>query len=187
MTTTRFRALPVLSGDAFLLGCSRGKYLIDGGDAPNGLLPRLLDARGAKALRAVICTSTAGHHFGAVPDLLEHGRPVRELWLPASLGRLCRAGLPGPGEAGKGTNAKPLADLRDLAPAGPRLALWAARVFLCPDQDPARPLADEPSDPAEALAHVLALLPGSWNSGPGSMPAGTGPDRTAAGLAAGVV
>ena len=165
MTKTQLRVLPVLKGDAFLLSCARGKYLMDGGADISGVIPQMLAARSVRSLRAAICTSSAGHRFNGILGLLEQKHPVTELWLPSSVGRLCsaafhhtphsRSRISGPQDD---SPAAPPCQGSTLFHGGPTLALWAARSTACPGSDPVLRLPSEPGDPTEALSHFLSLF-----------------------------
>lgn len=84
MNMTRFRALPVRRGDAFLLQSARGDYLVDGGASGCGL-PEMLNDRKVRKLRAAICTGTRPERLGGVVDLLRSGKKINEIWLPSSV------------------------------------------------------------------------------------------------------
>ncbi|MDC0336447.1 hypothetical protein OAN24_06110, partial [Pseudodesulfovibrio sp.] len=88
---TQFRVLPVRRGDAFLLVSPRGDYLVDGGELGNGV-PKMLDDRKARKLRAVICTSACSERLGGVLELMEAGHTVSEYWLPQGLELLIEMG-----------------------------------------------------------------------------------------------
>ncbi len=81
---TTFRALPVPEGDAFLLRCASGNYLVDGGRRRRGKerLPSLLRAHGVSSLDAAIVTHPDRDHVEGIEDLLRDEFWVREYWVP---------------------------------------------------------------------------------------------------------
>ncbi|MEF2229767.1 MAG: hypothetical protein V3571_02480 [Pseudodesulfovibrio sp.] len=84
MTDTEFRVLPVRKGDAYLLKSARGCYLVDGGGFGCDL-PDLLQERGARRLRAAICTQVSPSAMGGLLETMRAGLPVAEYWLPEGL------------------------------------------------------------------------------------------------------
>jgi len=81
---TTFRALPVPEGDAFLLQCASGNYLVDGGRRRRGTqtLPSMLLEHGVSSLDAAIVTHTDRDHVDGIEDLLRDEFGVREYWVP---------------------------------------------------------------------------------------------------------
>jgi len=84
---TQFRVLPIRRGDAYLLKSKRGNYLVDGGAYGCGL-PKMLQDRKTRKLRAAICSCCCPERLGGILELLESDFHATEYWLPESLGVL---------------------------------------------------------------------------------------------------
>ena len=84
MSKTEFRVLPVRDGDAYLLKSPRGSYLVDGGGFGR-VLPDLLRERGARKLRAAICTRVTPSAMGGLLEAMHQRLAVGEYWLPEGL------------------------------------------------------------------------------------------------------
>ncbi|MDD3311287.1 hypothetical protein [Pseudodesulfovibrio sp.] len=81
---TEFRVMPVREGESYLLRSPRGVYLVDGGGFGCGL-PEMLQERGVRKLRAMVCTSAAPLAMGGLMDAIQSGPPAGEIWLPEGL------------------------------------------------------------------------------------------------------
>lgn len=84
MKDTKYTAIPVEEGDAFLLETPYGDFLVDGGIEENGCLPNKLKGLGIHGLTAAACTHTDKDHINGIHDLMRHRFPVIEYWLPSS-------------------------------------------------------------------------------------------------------
>lgn len=73
MPATRFVALPVDEGDAFLFEVPTGRYMIDAGRMyrkDKRPLPSLLERERVTGLTAAICTHTDRDHVDGIIDLI---------------------------------------------------------------------------------------------------------------------
>jgi hypothetical protein len=78
---TRFSALPVSSGDAFLLQDRTNAYLFDGGRQRDQVAQLLLSSK-IKRLNAVICSHNDADHANGVIGVLDSPIHVDEVWIP---------------------------------------------------------------------------------------------------------
>ena len=78
--STRFTALTVREGDAFLLENDGWKCLFDSGKDKS--IIDLLQFKGVETLDLAICSHNDADHANGFIALLESGFPIREIWLP---------------------------------------------------------------------------------------------------------
>lgn len=78
--STRFTALTVREGDAFLLEDNGWKCLFDSGK--DGLIVDLLQKKGINILDLAICSHNDADHANGFIELFDSGFQIKEIWLP---------------------------------------------------------------------------------------------------------
>jgi hypothetical protein len=84
----QFSALPVNTGDAFLVKSSQGTILVDGGKNKKQIV-QLLKKENLKHINLLVCTHYDADHINGLIGILESNAfTFDEIWLPETLGSL---------------------------------------------------------------------------------------------------